>query len=71
VKGGGTLASVWNGAGYRRYRREIRETQKKEVMCRRCPELLHQEMDPGLVFTATAPPAAPAAAEAPALAEAS
>lgn len=71
IKGGGTLASVWNGAGYRRYRREIRATQKKEVMCQRCPELLHQEMDPGLVFTATAPPAEPSPARGPALAEAS
>ena len=54
VAGGGTLASVWNGPGYRRYRREIRETQRKAVMCQRCPELLHKEMDPGLVFAATA-----------------
>ena len=52
IKGGRSLASVWNGAGYRRYRRHIRETQKKEVMCQRCPELVHKEMDPGLIFTA-------------------
>ncbi|HEX8192595.1 MAG TPA: radical SAM/SPASM domain-containing protein [Allosphingosinicella sp.] len=68
VREGGTLASVWNGPGYRRYRRHIRATQKKEVMCQRCPELVHQEMDPGFVFTAKggapAPPApALAAAE--------
>jgi radical SAM protein with 4Fe4S-binding SPASM domain len=52
IRDGGSLASVWNGPGYRRYRREIRETQKKEVMCQRCPELVRQEMDPGIVFTA-------------------
>lgn len=40
IKNGGTLASVWNSAAYRRYRREIRETQKKEIMCQRCPEPL-------------------------------
>lgn len=58
VAGGRTLAAVWNGAGYRRYRREIRETQRKAVMCQRCPELLRKEMEPGMVF------AAPAEAEA-------
>jgi MoaA/NifB/PqqE/SkfB family radical SAM enzyme len=52
VAGGRSLATVWNGPGYRRYRREILETQRKAVMCQRCPELLHKEMDPGLVFAA-------------------
>lgn len=52
VAGGRTLAAVWNGPGYRDYRRRIRETQRKAVMCQRCPELVHKEMDPGLVFTA-------------------
>jgi radical SAM protein with 4Fe4S-binding SPASM domain len=52
IEGGRTLASVWNGPGYRRYRRHIRETQKQATMCRRCPELVRQEMDPGIVFSA-------------------
>ena len=52
VRTGGTLASVWNGPGYRAYRRHIRETQAKEVMCRRCPERVKQEIDPGVVYTA-------------------
>jgi radical SAM protein with 4Fe4S-binding SPASM domain len=69
IRGGRTLASVWNGRGYRRYRRHIRQTQKNEVMCQRCPELVHQEMDPGFVFTAKAVdrlPAPPEPAFAPA-----
>lgn len=52
IKNGGTLASVWNSRGYREYRRAIRETQKNEVMCQRCAELVREEMDPGIVFTA-------------------
>jgi len=73
IADGKTLASVWNGAGYRRYRRHIRETQKNEVMCQRCPELVHREMDPGFVFTAAAsadPAPAPARAAEAALARA-
>jgi radical SAM protein with 4Fe4S-binding SPASM domain len=54
VAGGGTLAQVWNGRGYRSYRRRIRETQREAVMCQRCPELVHKEMDPGMVFAAAA-----------------
>jgi radical SAM protein with 4Fe4S-binding SPASM domain len=69
VRDEGTLAAVWNGPGYRRYRRHIRETQKNEVMCQRCPELVHQEMDPGFVFTAKGVDGAPAPPE-PALAPA-
>jgi MoaA/NifB/PqqE/SkfB family radical SAM enzyme len=70
VAGGRTLASVWNGPGYRRYRRRIRETQREAVMCQRCPELLHKDMDPGLVFAApaeaqTAAPPSPADQERP------
>jgi radical SAM protein with 4Fe4S-binding SPASM domain len=52
IKNGGTLASVWNGAAYRQYRREIRETQKKEIMCQRCPELVREKYEPGVVFSA-------------------
>lgn len=54
IKNGGTLASVWNSPAYRRYRREIRQTQKSEVMCQRCAELVREELDPGVVFTAPA-----------------
>ena len=46
--------SVWNSAAYRKYRRDIRETQKSEVMCQRCAELVREELDPGVVFTAAA-----------------
>jgi radical SAM protein with 4Fe4S-binding SPASM domain len=54
VKGGGTLASVWNSRAYRDYRRDIRATQKSEVMCQRCAELVREELDPGFVYDATA-----------------
>ena len=60
IRNGGTLASVWNSAAYRRYRRDIRATQKAEVMCQRCAELVKEELDPGVVFTG--PAADPAAA---------
>jgi radical SAM protein with 4Fe4S-binding SPASM domain len=52
VRGGRTLADVWNGPAYRDYRRHIRETQAKELMCQRCPERVKQEIDPGVVYTA-------------------
>lgn len=52
VEGGRTLAAVWNGPGYRSYRRHIRRTQKEATMCRRCPERVRQEIDPGIVFEA-------------------
>jgi radical SAM protein with 4Fe4S-binding SPASM domain len=51
IRNGRTLASIWNSAAYRQYRREIRETQKKEIMCQRCPELVRQEFEPGVVST--------------------
>lgn len=54
VRDGGSLPRVWNGAAYRHYRRKIRETQKQAIMCQRCPELVREEMDPGLVFAAPA-----------------
>jgi radical SAM protein with 4Fe4S-binding SPASM domain len=54
IKDGGSLASVWNSRGYREYRRNIRDTQKKEVMCQRCAELVREELDPGFVFSAAA-----------------
>ena len=54
IKDGRSLAAIWNGPDYRRYRREIRATQKTEVMCQRCAELVREEMDPGVVFTAAA-----------------
>lgn len=50
----GSLPAVWNSPGYRDYRRHIRETQKNETMCQRCPERVREEMDPGVVFTARA-----------------
>lgn len=53
VRDGRTLASVWNSRPYRDYRRSIRETQKREVMCQRCAELVRTELDPGIVFDAT------------------
>ena len=28
-------------------------THKSELMCQRCPELIHQDMDPGMVFDAS------------------
>lgn len=52
IKDGGSLASIWNSAAYREYRRNIRDTQKSEVMCQRCAELVREELDPGYVFTA-------------------
>lgn len=52
IKNGGSLASIWNGSVYRDYRRKIRETQKSELMCQRCPEMVRQDMDPGIVFNA-------------------
>jgi radical SAM protein with 4Fe4S-binding SPASM domain len=55
IKDGGSLASIWNSAAYRQYRRDIRATQKSEVMCQRCAELVREELDPGVVFTAAAP----------------
>jgi len=58
IHDGRTLASVWNSAAYRRYRREIRETQKKEVMCQRCAILVRQELDPGFVYAASSNSAA-------------
>ena len=54
IKNGGTLATVWNSAGYRKYRRDIRRTQKSEIMCQRCAELVREELDPGVVFTSPA-----------------
>src|SRR5262245_42532560 len=54
IKNGQSLASVWNGPAYRRYRREIRRTQKKEMMCQRCPELVNRDFDPGVVFASPA-----------------
>ena len=60
IKNGGTLASVWNSRTYRQYRRDIRQIQKKEVMCQRCPELVREELEPGIVFTA-APTVTPSA----------
>jgi hypothetical protein len=48
--GGRTLAALWNGPAYRRFRRRIRETQRDAVMCQRCPELVHRDVDPGAVF---------------------
>jgi radical SAM protein with 4Fe4S-binding SPASM domain len=62
IDGGRTLASVWNGPGYRRYRRHIRRTQAEATMCRRCPEKVRQEMDPGIVFDAGREPSEAAAA---------
>lgn len=59
IKQGRTLASVWNARAYRDYRRKIRQTQRDAVMCQRCPELVHKEMDPGMVFAAPAPDAEP------------
>jgi radical SAM protein with 4Fe4S-binding SPASM domain len=53
IRDGGSLASVWNGPAYRRYRREIRATQKTAVMCQRCAELVRTELDPGFVFSAS------------------
>lgn len=50
VAGGSALPAVWNAPAYRRYRRHIRETQKKEVMCQRCPEVLHEAREPSYVF---------------------
>jgi radical SAM protein with 4Fe4S-binding SPASM domain len=50
INEGRTLVSVWNSRGYRAYRRSIRETQKSEIMCQRCPELVHREVDPGVVY---------------------
>lgn len=52
IRNGQSLASVWNGPAYRRYRRQIRQTQKNEIMCHRCPELVNKELDPGVVFAA-------------------
>ncbi|MBV8544773.1 MAG: radical SAM protein, partial [Acidobacteria bacterium] len=54
IKSGRSLASVWNGPAYRRYRRGIRQTQKNEIMCQRCPELVRKDLDPGVVFAARA-----------------
>jgi radical SAM protein with 4Fe4S-binding SPASM domain len=51
IKDGGTLASIWNSRAYREYRRNIRATQRSEVMCQRCAELVREELDPGVVFT--------------------
>jgi MoaA/NifB/PqqE/SkfB family radical SAM enzyme len=59
--GSRTLAAVWNGAAYRDFRRSIRETQRDAVMCQRCPQLVHRDIDPGAVFER-----APAAVEEPA-----
>jgi radical SAM protein with 4Fe4S-binding SPASM domain len=50
IRDGRSLPSVWNGPAYRRYRREIRRTQKNEIMCQRCPELITKSFDPGVVF---------------------
>jgi len=50
AEGGRTLAAVWNGPAYRRFRRLIRETQRDAVMCQRCPQLVHRDIDPGAVF---------------------
>jgi radical SAM protein with 4Fe4S-binding SPASM domain len=52
IRDGGTLPAVWNSEAYRRYRRDIRATQKTEVMCQRCALLTRKELDPGYVFTA-------------------
>jgi radical SAM protein with 4Fe4S-binding SPASM domain len=52
IKDGGSLPAVWNSKGYRAYRREIRDTQKAEVMCQRCALLTRKEIDPGYVFSA-------------------
>jgi radical SAM protein with 4Fe4S-binding SPASM domain len=62
VADGAALPSVWNAPEYRRYRRHIRETQKKEVMCQRCPEVMREAAEPGFVFTAP-PGSAPGEAE--------
>jgi radical SAM protein with 4Fe4S-binding SPASM domain len=52
IQDGGSLPTVWNSKAYRQYRREIRATQKAEIMCQRCAILVRQELDPGFVFTA-------------------
>src|SRR5688572_3457139 len=52
IKDGSSLPAVWNSKGYRRYRREIRDTQKAEIMCQRCALLTRKQLDPGYVFTA-------------------
>ena len=53
IKNGGSLPAVWNSPAYRSYRRQIRDTQKAELMCQRCAELVRQDMDPGIVFNAS------------------